>query len=291
MDIDVSLFNKPIDVDTLRIDKADVSVDVLRLDQIHSTISGNKWFKLKYNLLEAQQNGFDAILSFGGAYSNHLHALAYAGKLFGIKTIGIVRGEDVSNPTLNDCVRWGMELKFVSRATYRKKAEPTFLTELQQTYPNSFIVPEGGDNTLGQQGCVEILNPLDITSYDILCCSIGTGTTICGLAAVFKKEIWGFAPFKNALSLKEKLTQSVPHLHYIDTYHFGGFGKTKPELIDYMQVFQEKYGFALDRVYTAKMFFGIEDLLRTSVLLQNKKMLVVHTGGLQGNRSSNSLQL
>ena len=287
----LSLFDKPISIDCISIELnsgKQVAVDVLRLDTLHDTISGNKCFKLKYNLLAAQEQGADTIISFGGAYSNHLHALAYACKLFGIKAIGMVRGEDVENPTLTDCKNWGMELRFISRTDYRKKTEPDFLDTIQAQYPNSFIIPEGGDNALGQKGCTEILDRIDTASYDLLCCSIGTGTTLSGLAASFKKEIWGFAPFKNAHSLKEQLTNSISKLQYIDAYNFGGFGKVSDELLHYMQLFKDTHQIELDRVYTSKMFWGLENSLNENVTLQDKKILVVHTGGLQGNRSSNS---
>lgn len=296
MAIKLSLFDKQLPIDSISLELKNGSsapLDILRLDQIHETISGNKWFKLKHNLLAAEKLGGKRILSFGGAYSNHLHALAYAGKIFNIKTIGIVRGEEVANPTLNDCKAWGMELQFISRAAYKEKTEVSFLQKLQKDHPNSFIIPEGGDNELGQKGCEEILKKINIKNYDILCCSIGTGTTISGLASSFKTEtgrpqLWGFAPFKNAHSLKEKLTQSIPELNYIDDYHFDGFGKISAELTEFSDSFLAKHDIALDKIYTAKMFFGLMDILNSSSLWDGKKILVVHTGGLQGNRSSNS---
>ena len=291
MAIDFSIFDKALAIDAVQLalnDGEQTSIDILRLDQIHGTISGNKWFKLKYNLLEAENKKAASILSFGGAYSNHLHALAYAGRIFNIKTIGIVRGEEVSNPTLQDCKNWGMELHFVSRTDYRKKTEASFLQNLQNSYPGTYIIPEGGDNELGQKGSREILQPVDTSTYDVLCCSIGTGTTISGLAAFFENEVWGFAPFKNAHSLNEKLSQSIPQMRYIDDYHFGGFGKSTPELLAYASNFYKQHQIELDKVYTAKMFFGLSAILKDSLRNRNRKILVVHTGGVQGNRLSNS---
>lgn len=288
MAINLSLFNTPIPIDSISLDLENdqaAKIDILRLDQIHETISGNKWFKLKYNLLEAEKQDADSILSFGGAYSNHLHALAYAGKLFNIKTIGIVRGEKISNSTLNDCADWGMELHFISRAEYRNKTDNEFLTAVKKQFRNTFIIPEGGDNDLGQKGCTEILTKEMITDYDILCCSIGTGTTISGLAASFDKEVWGFAPFKNAYSLREKLTKTMPNLRYIDKYHFGGFGKIKAELEIFMTDFEKKHDIELDRVYTSKMFYGLQNEIAVDLKTAKKNILAVHTGGLQGNRS------
>jgi len=291
MDINLSLFQKALEISTITLPLKNGKVkelNILRLDKIHNTISGNKWFKLKYNLLEAKKLDKSTILSFGGAYSNHLHALAYAGKLFKFKTIGIVRGEEVDNPTLADCKKWGMELHFISRLDYRKKTEESFLNELHTKFTNSFIIPEGGDNDLGQKGCEEILRNTKLEKYDILCCSIGTGTTIQGLATSFKKEIWGFAPFKNAHSLKEKLLNPIRNLNYIDEYHFGGFGKTPEALRSFVQEFKKSHDIELDKVYTAKMFYGLQEKLQSYAQLSEKKVLVIHTGGLQGNRSSNS---
>lgn len=291
MAIDLSLFDKKIPIDSIQLELnngTSVPLAILRLDQLHHTLSGNKWFKLKYNLLEAEKIGAATIISFGGAYSNHLHALAYAGKLFNIPTIGYVRGEAVSNPTLEDCRAWGMELRFISRDAYRKKTSLSFLETIQKAQPNSYIIPEGGDNTLGQKGCEEILPDGMNERYNTLCCALGTGTTLSGLAACFHKKIWGFAPFKNAFSLKEKLAQQIPPLEYIDAYHFGGFGKTKPELIDFAAQFKLAHNIELDKIYTAKMFWGLRDMLSITPPEENRKIIVIHTGGLQGNRPSNS---
>ncbi len=290
MDINLSLFEKKIPIRSISLELDNGSyaaVDILRLDQIHEKISGNKWFKLKYNLLEAKKRSAQSILSFGGAYSNHLHALAYAGKLFNIRTIGIVRGEEISNPTLLDCKQWGMELHFISRSDYRKKTEESFLEKLQEKYPQAYFIPEGGDNALGQKGCEEIISPHISTTYNVLCCSIGTGTTISGLGKSFTQEIWGFAPFKNAHSLKDKLTTSLPRLRYIDDFHFGGFGKSPKELLEFAQSFSTLHKIELDKIYTAKLFFGLTTILNQNALTLHKKILVVHTGGLQGNRSGN----
>lgn len=302
MVINATIFEKKIQISSINLElknSGKAAIDILRLDQIHKTISGNKWYKLKYNLLEAEKRNASAVLSFGGAYSNHLHALAYAGKIFGIKTIGIVRGEKVENPTLQDCQNWGMELHFISRSDYRQKTETDFLDNLENQFSGAYIIPEGGDNTLGQKGCTQILNKVLAANYDILCCSVGTGTTIKGLASTFNKnieinnkqtglsgkEVWGFAPFKNAHSLREKISTTIPNLQYIDDYHFGGFGKIKPELERFIADFYKKYNIELDRVYTAKMFFGLQQELSKTPNLANKKILAIHTGGLQGNRS------
>jgi 1-aminocyclopropane-1-carboxylate deaminase len=291
MDINATFFDKKIAIDTIDFELKNgqnKKLDILRLDKIHETISGNKWFKLKYNLLEAQKLTAETMVSFGGAYSNHLHALAYAGKLLNLKTVGLVRGEEVHNPTLNDCKNWGMELQFISREAYRNKTAPDFLESLADQFPSSYIIPEGGDNKLGQLGCAEILSDTMKEEYDIICCSVGTGTTISGIAESYRKKIWGFAPFKNAHSLKEKLSTQIPNLDYISDYHFGGFGKWNNELLEFRADFSKNYQIELDKIYTAKMFFGLQEILSKNVESRNQKILVIHTGGLQGNRSSNS---
>lgn len=288
MVIDKILFNKPVPISSVSLEIENgqtIDLDILRLDKIHTQISGNKWYKLKYNILRAQELNAHSILSFGGAYSNHLHALAYAGKLGTFPTIGVVRGEEMSNPTLKDCKAWGMQLHFVSRAAYRTKTNKDFLNQLQDQFPNTYIIPEGGDNLLGQKGCTEILTKEQIATYDMLCCSIGTGTTISGLGKRFRKEIWGFSSLKNAQELRNNLCAENSSLRYIDDYHFGGFGKFPKELSEYSERFKEQHKVELDRVYTAKMFYGIEQELLKNVDARNKKILLVHTGGLQGNRS------
>ena len=268
-------------------------IDILRLDNLHPTISGNKWYKLKYNLVESEKLKADSIVSFGGAFSNHLHALAYAGQLFNIKTIGIVRGEEVANPTLNDCKKWGMELHFVSRVDYKRRTEIDFLEKLQNQFPNAYIIPEGGDNELGEKGCTEILTADSLKQYDVICCSIGTGATIKGIAQAFQnkdnlpdKQVWGFAPLKNVITLQETLRANIPQLTYIDDYHFGGFGKVTNKLLQFQQDFAQQHSIALDKIYTAKMFYGMQKKLTEDNAHQDKKILAIHTGGLQGNRSS-----
>ncbi len=260
----------------------------MRLDLIHPAISGNKWFKLKYQLQQATEQGKDTLLSFGGAYSNHLHALAFAGKKSGFKTIGIIRGEKVNNATLQDCLDWGMELKFMSRTAYKLKNEATMLQEIQTAYPTCFIIPEGGNNEAGVRGCEEILSGLE-KEYSHVFCAVGTGTTLAGLirSASADTQVIGISALKNALDLNESIMQynSKQNWSIIHDYHFGGFGKAPPSLIAFMKDFNQETGIELDRVYTAKMMFGILDLLQSGKLQSVKKILAIHSGGLQGNRS------
>jgi 1-aminocyclopropane-1-carboxylate deaminase/D-cysteine desulfhydrase-like pyridoxal-dependent ACC family enzyme len=265
-----------------------IQLDILRLDTLHENISGNKWFKLKYNLQAAFEQKATGILSFGGAHSNHLHALAYSGKLLDLPTIGIIRGEEVENPTLTDCKNWGMQLKFISRENYREKASPNFLQVLTGAYPNYYIIPEGGDNELGRKGCEEILDEKTV-AYNYITCSIGTATTYCGLvnSAHNTQKLLGFSALKGNTSLRQSIEQhtSYSNWEYIDDYHFGGFARRNQALYDFTNWFQLEFDIALDYVYTAKMFYGILDLIQQNKFALGSRILAIHTGGLQGNRA------
>ena len=261
----------------------------MRLDLIHPEISGNKWFKLKHNIDFAIQNNFKSIVSFGGAYSNHLHALAFAGKQYNLKTIGIIRGEFVENETLQDCKRWGMDIHFISRETYREKYDIHFLKTVQEEFKTSYIIPEGGNNALGQKGCAEIVSPEQKEKYDLFCCSIGTGATFTGIVNSLggEKKAMGFSAIKNGHYIANEIQQQTPfsnfELQY--EYHFGGFAKLNNGLITFMQQFKSEHQIELDRVYTGKMLFGIFDLIEKNSFQEDTKILAIHTGGLQGNRT------
>jgi len=265
-----------------------VDMDILRLDQLHPQISGNKWYKLKYQFQDALKQGAKSVLSFGGAYSNHLHALAYAGSVLGIKTIGIIRGEYVHNQTLEDCHQWGMEIHFVDRKRYRKKTQEGFLHAIHQMFPDSYLVSEGGGGELGIKGSEEILSHME-KKYNHIFCSVGTGTTLAGLIRSVPQDvtIHGMVVLKNGNYLQEEIAKWVTTENWVlhHDYHFNGFAKISEELINFMQQFQLKTGIELDRVYTSKMMFGIMDLIRQGKIEMNSKILAIHTGGIQGNRS------
>jgi len=284
MDIKELFENLKPELTSIRI--SEVVVDVLRLDQIHPIISGNKWYKLKYNLQKAAAQNCEQIISFGGAYSNHLHALAFAGHLMNIKTKGFVRGEPVNNPTLTDCKTWGMDVEFLNRAEYEQKDTTRFLGQLENDYPNAFVIPEGGDNNDGLIGCREILEHLDTSSYDLVCVPLGRGTTFLGLLSSTKTVVCAFSSFRSDRTMEHliKFQDSFKHASINYDYQFGGFGQYNDQLLEFMQSFKQEHQIALDMVYTAKMFFGIQDLL-SSGSWANKKLLAIHTGGLQGNRS------
>lgn len=266
-----------------------ICMDMLRLDLLHPAISGNKWFKLKYNIKQAEKEDKKTLLSFGGAYSNHLHALAFAGKKFLFKTIGIIRGEEVTNDTLSDCKKWGMELHFISRTDYRNKYETDFLYSIQEKYPEAYIIPEGANNQAGINGCKEILSGINTDNYDIITCAVGSGTTFTGLieSAIAKNQLLGFAAIKNGAYLAEEIRKNTLKQNWelLTDYHFGGFAKKNNELTDFMEDFKRMNSIELDFIYNAKMMYGLYDLARQDRLSNRGRILAIHTGGLQGNRS------
>jgi len=266
----------------------DISVTIRRLDLVHPQISGNKFFKLQYNFLEAQRQGYQHILSFGGAYSNHIAATAFAAQHFGFKSVGIIRGEELAhralNPTLATAQKFGMQLHFVSRKQYRHKHEADYLLELGQKFPGHFVIPEGGTNALAIQGCQEILKE-DDTQFDVICCAAGTGGTITGLieASQTHQQVLGFSALKGSF-LKDEVARltSKTNWNILDDYCCGGYAKTSPELMQFIQDFESRFSIPLEQVYTAKMLMGILDLIEKNYFPIGSRLLVIHSGGLQG---------
>lgn len=273
---------------------------ILREDLIHPEISGNKWRKLKYNIEEAQRLNKTIILTFGGAYSNHIAATAAAGREYGIKTIGVIRGEETLplNPTLQLARDNGMAFKYVSRTQYREnsKYEISFIESLKQEVGDFYLVPEGGSNAFAVKGCTEIKNNINIV-YDIICSACGTGGTLAGLIASTNKKVLGFPALKGGDFLKKDIEQllndyqnkfnaEVKNTNWdlITDYHFGGYAKVKPTLIEFVQRFKQQHNIPLDLIYTGKMLLGIYDILQNTNQLDGKTIVAVHTGGLQGNK-------
>ena len=260
-----------------------IELDILRLDLLHPIISGNKFFKLKYPLKQALQEKREGILSFGGAYSNHLHALAFAANRAGLKSVGIIRGEKPSklSATLEDCMAWRMQLQFVSRDAYRHKTDEEVLQQLQKEFPHYLIVPEGGSSAEGIKGAEEIYTHIG-SEYSHIAVAVGTATTLRGIAkrANAKQQVLGFSALKNAFPTY----QPIAHEQLIQEYHFGGFAKHTPELKQFMNDFRQEHQVELDFIYTAKMMFGIFDLIQQGYFETGAKVLMVHSGGLQGNR-------
>ncbi|WP_269914933.1 1-aminocyclopropane-1-carboxylate deaminase/D-cysteine desulfhydrase [Acinetobacter sp. HY1485] len=268
----------------MQIQPLTAQLDIQRLDLVHPYISGNKFYKLKYNLIEAQAQQFKGVLTFGGAYSNHIAATAYAAHHYGLNSIGIIRGDELKdaplNPTLANATRLGMQLIFVSRQTYKQRHEPNFLEQLQQQYPQYYLIPEGGTNALAIQGCKEIL-PYEC-NYDYICCAVGTGGTITGLIESTDAHIIGFSALKG---IAFNLNTQKKNWHITDNYACGGYAKMTPELREFIQKFEQQYDVLLDPVYTAKMMYGIDDLFKKGYFQPNDRVLAIHTGGLQGRHS------
>ncbi|GAB3996696.1 pyridoxal-phosphate dependent enzyme [Spirosoma daeguense] len=275
-----------------------------RDDLLHPFISGNKWRKLKYNLLAAREQGFTTVLTFGGAFSNHLYATAAAGQHFGFQTIGIVRGDELAtqprNATLAACENFGMQLHFVSRVDYQRKESPEFLASSMTQFGSCYVVPEGGTNALAIRGTSEIMPEITAQLGDeprYVCCPVGTGGTVAGLAQTAEKEteVMGFMALKVAdkefkLQLSDATSASPSELEsrklkFIYNYHFGGYAKTTPALLDFIRSFEQKTNIQLEQVYTGKMLYGIYDLARNGYFLPDSIVVAIHTGGLQGRSS------
>lgn len=269
-------------------------VSIKRDDLLHPLISGNKFRKLKYNLEEAKKLQHDTLLTFGGAFSNHILAVAAAGNEFGFKTIGIIRGEELAgkysqNPTLQKAEQLGMNFVFVSREEYRYKAEAKYIEDLRQKYGDFYLIPEGGTNALAVKGCEEIVT-LDDAEFDYVCCAVGTGGTISGIINCSKpcQKVLGFPALKGDF-LQEDIRKFATNDNWelITDYHFGGYAKTTPQLIDFMNDFYDQYKIPLDPIYTGKMVFGVFDLIKKNYFSKNAKILLIHTGGLQGIKGMN----
>lgn len=261
--------------------------------QNHPTIAGNKFWKLKYNLQAAHQQG-KSILTFGGAHSNHIYATAAAGAATQIPTIGIIRGDTSATltPTLAFAQAQSMKLHPVSRTDYRRRYDPDFLAQLQAQYPDALIIPEGGSNAAAIRGCTELLSPTDYLQYDYIACACGTGGTIAGLAAAAPAgiQLLGFPALKGAQFLEKDVTalqQSAgftprDNITWVHDYHFGGYAKHRPELINFINAFRAQHGIPLDPIYTGKLLYGLTDLLTKGYFPAGSRILAIHSGGLQG---------
>ena len=271
-----------------------LQVFIKRDDLIHPIISGNKWRKLKYNLQQAQRAQQNTLLTFGGAWSNHIHATAALGHYLGLQTIGIIRADAAQPLTamLQDAQHWGMQLAFTTREHYRQKTQTNFINGLRQQYGDFYLIPEGGSNTLGMQGCAEIIDELT-ESYDVICIECGTGTTLAGVICGNKNQtqILGFSVLKGADLLSQEVQTMLnnAHCHYNNwqinnDYHFGGYAKTTPVLFEFMASFKRDHGVQLEPVYSGKMFYGLLDLIEKDYFKPGSRLVAIHGGGLQGLR-------
>ncbi|MGV3503318.1 MAG: 1-aminocyclopropane-1-carboxylate deaminase/D-cysteine desulfhydrase [Adhaeribacter sp.] len=270
-----------------------ITLYLKREDLLHPAIPGNKWRKLRYNLQEARRQGKTMLLTFGGAYSNHIAAVAAAGRECSFPTLGLIRGEEhlPLNPTLALAAAAGMELHYLDRESYRHKSDPAFIQALQQQYPQAYLLPEGGTNLLALQGCAEIVADIG-QPFDVLCCAAGTGGTLAGLVVGLagKRQLIGFPALKGGQGLGPDISGLVqayagrdyPNWRLETAYHFGGYARMKPELLDFIRGFQQQHQVLLDPVYTGKMLYGIYELIRQNHFPPGTTLVALHTGGLQG---------
>lgn len=274
------------------LDEADFPLYIKRDDLVHPVISGNKWRKLKYILLHALKHEHDHLISMGGAYSNHLHALAYIGYKLNIKTTGLIRGEqpEKENQTLNDLRKWNMNLKFINRSAFRELRKHRTFNAAPATEYNGFWIPEGGANDYALKGIAEMLNEINM-EFDVLALACGTGTTMAGLARTLspEKRILGFSSLKGGGFLEKEVKKlvkknSITNWSINFNYHFGGFAKTTDELLSFIEDFQNETSIPLEPIYNGKMLFGLFDMIKNGKLKKGRKIIAIHTGGLQGDR-------
>ena len=270
-----------------------VNLYLLRLDTIDLYAGGNKLFKLKYNLEEAKKQGFKKILTFGGAWSNHLAAAAFVNNN-PLPIIAVVRGEEPKtySDTLNYCKEKGVELHFVSRSDYRSKTEPSFIERLKNKFGEFYLLPEGGSNALAVKGCKEIIDYIPI-DFDYICTPVGSGGTLAGITTGLKshQQAIGFSALKGADYLTNEVNKLMGNFEnqnskfsIIGDYHFGGYAKTTAELLSFKTEFENKFNIPLDYVYTSKMMYGIFDRMQKGDFKEDSNVVVIHTGGLQGNK-------
>ena len=284
--------NQRIDIDFSK----NIELSIKREDLLHPFISGNKFRKLKYNLKEAKQLSFKTLVTFGGAFSNHILATAAAGKEYGFDTIGIIRGNELENnyfknPTLVKAEEFGMRFYFVDRESYRLKDKSDFFFNLKNELNDFYLVPEGGTNDLAIKGCEEILLEED-KQFDFVCCAVGTGGTITGLinSSSENQKIIGFPALKGDFLFNDiRKFAKKANWDLNLNYHFNGYGKVNSDLIAFLNDFYNKTNIPLDPIYTGKMMFGVIELINKGYFPENSKILVIHTGGLQGVKGINNM--
>lgn len=275
-------------------DKAGVRVIVKREDSNHSHVSGNKWWKLKYNIQEARRRNCDTLVTFGGAYSNHIYATAAAANECGLKSVGIIRGDELNgdNPTLRFAKSVGMRLEFIDRSSYRQKTSAEAVRSCQEKYPNAFIIPEGGTNDLAIKGITEFATKhLAEIDYDYLILPVGTGGTMSGIinGTTSNKKILGISSLKGGSFLEAEIREFLTeesrektNWKVLTDYHFGGYGKVTSDLLDMITVFERDYDLPLDPVYTGKAMAALIEEVKKENFARGSTILFLHTGGLQG---------
>ncbi len=268
-----------------------ITLSVLRLDEIHPVVSGNKIFKLQHFFNTVKKH--KTIITFGGAYSNHLVATAYVGKEKGLQSIGIVRGEQptVLSHTLQQCLQYGMQLKFISREAYAQKEDAAFISQLHSEFNNCTIIPEGGYGKIGALGAAGITSLIPKNTYTHICTAIGTGTTLAGiLQKPGNATIIGVPVLKGLTDIEQRIafcngSVNIQQFKIFNDYYFGGYAKKTPELITFMNSLWHQHNLPTDFVYTAKLFFALFDKIKNNYFKPGSHILALHTGGLQGNLS------
>ncbi|MBL6446122.1 1-aminocyclopropane-1-carboxylate deaminase/D-cysteine desulfhydrase [Fulvivirga sp. 29W222] len=280
------------------INEKGIRLFIKREDRIHPYVSGNKWRKLKYNLLKAHEDGHRTLLTFGGAYSNHIYAAAAAAKEAGFQSIGVIRGDELADKPLNTTLSFardnGMRFHFVTRENYRNKREEQFIASLRELFGEFYLLPEGGTNDLAIKGCEEIVDD-EVRSFDFIALPVGTGGTISGVISASDKyqQVIGFSALKGDFLIDDVKNFLSTYQHnrplslnwQIETdYHFGGYAKTTSKLINFIRQFEAAHDIPLDQVYTGKMMYGVYDKISKGYFDEGAKILAIHTGGLQGRR-------
>jgi D-cysteine desulfhydrase len=269
-----------------------IEADVLRLDLIHPEVSGNKWFKLKYYLSEAISHNKTGMVSFGGAYSNHLVAMAFACHEYGMTSAAIIRGDEaqIDNSSIQQMKQYGMKLVFVNRTAYRDKDK--LINEFLAEHAGFQYVPEGGQGPQGVRGAAEIMQ-LAEKKYTHIICAVGTGTTIAGIinGSAANQQVTGISSLKipdegeNALLTYISQNTSRNNYSIVFNYHFGGYAKKTGELISFMNELYQNEKIPTDFVYTGKLFYATYDMTKKDNFPPGSALLIIHSGGLQGNRS------
>lgn len=270
-----------------------MSVYLKRDDLIHPQISGNKWRKLKYNLMLARRQGYDTLLTFGGAYSNHIHAVAAAGRVCGFQTVGVIRGQVVDNPTLRAAQQSNMRLLFVDRETYRRRHTPELLEKLKLRFGRVYVLPEGGSNLAALPGVTEVVTELNaqLSHYDLLVCAAGTGATLAGLVCGLRgqRHVMGISVLRDgswlANDVRRWLNDSAAgawdNWHIETDFHHGGYARATPPLQAFISQFTQVTGVPLDHVYTGKMLFALYALIEQGRIARDSTVVALHTGGVQ----------
>ena len=279
-------------IDQILIDKQ-IKLFIKREDLTDKFISGNKWYKLKYNLIEAEKLGYKTLLTFGGAFSNHIHATAAAGNKYGFKTIGVIRGEEhlPLNPTLIFAQVNGMIIEYLDRKSYRNKYDDDLISRLKNKYGDFYLIPEGGSNHLAIKGCAEIIPTIDI-KFDFICSACGTGGTLAGLILGLNSKTFalGFSVLKGGEFLNQNIQNLLSQYQKENLnnwqinldYHLGGYAKINTELVKFCTNFEKRHNIPIEPIYTGKMFYGIFDLINKDFFSKNVTIVAIHSGGLQG---------